>query len=351
MNNFLSGGFLKQTLSAPKNFLPQISKCQNGISLIHHDIGVLEVTLSTANKSIVISSGIHGNETAPLELIDDLVNDIIQQRFIPTARLLFIIAHPDAINANKRFIDENLNRLFAGQNVERNAECKIANKLQKRVCDFFSLSPESDDKWHIDLHSAIRDSRYPLFAVVPASTRKTDIRPLIGFAQSGKIGAMMLSKSPSSTFSYWTSEHFSALSATVEMGRVKPLYQNNMTDYLPLKATFQTLFTGGEFSTLRVENRCAMFQVSSTITKTGDSFRLTFDSQIANFSYFAEGELLAHENGCNYNAMKGGEAVVFPNQHVAIGQRACLLVQTICLDLSLPVYVPVQRNPKTVIHG
>lgn len=307
--------------------------------LIHHDIGVLEVDPSDSNTSIVISSGIHGDETAPLEFIDDIVNDILDNNFCPTVRILFIIAHPKAINANTRFIDENLNRHFAAKKTERNVESKIANKLQRQVLAFFSKTTALDERWHFDLHSAIRDSVYPIFAIIPVSTRKTDIRPLISFIQSGNVQAILLSEKPSSTFSWWTSETFSAFSATIEMGRVNPLYQNNMKDYLPLKAAFQTLLMGSLFSCEQAKDAFSIFRVSRSIIKRNVNFQLTFPSQTANFSFFPEGELLAQEKEIIYRADKDGEAVVFPNADVAIGQRACLLVQPISPDLSLPLYV------------
>lgn len=339
LDNLLASGFLKQTLSDQTGSFPYTVQCKKGISLIHHDIGVLEVRPVDSNKSIVISSGIHGDETAPLELINDIVNEIVEQHLCPTARILFIIAHPCAIKANKRFIDEDLNRCFAGHNLENNDECKIANKLQQYVSNFFSNTPKSNKKWHLDLHSAIRDSLYPIFGVVPGSTKKMDIRPLISFANAGKIGAMMLNKIPSSTFSWWTANTFSALSVTIEMGRVNPLYQNNMKDFFFLKVAIQALLSDLVFPSVTDKDNVPIYQVSSNITKVDNSFRFYFPAHTANFSFFPEGKVLAEENGVMYIADKGGEVVIFPNANVVIGQRACLLAKPISPDLSFSLYV------------
>ena len=55
-------------------------------------------------------------------------------------------------------------------------------------------------------------------------------------------------------------------------------------------------------------------------------FTLHFDDDTPNFSDFKAGTLLASEPGARYEAQQDGEAIVFPNANVAIGQRALLTV-------------------------
>ncbi|MDD1780789.1 succinylglutamate desuccinylase [Enterovibrio sp. ZSDZ35] len=348
MQKHLFESFLKHTLYPPKNFKPQSITLSNGILVNHKDIGVLEVSPSNANSHVVISSGIHGDETAPIELVDDLVNEILSERVTPRERVLFIIGHPDAIHAHTRFIEENLNRLFANENPERNKECLLANRLQAHVSAFFRSAKEGDGKWHFDLHSAIRDSKHYMFGVVPASTPATDIRPLVSFIQAAKMDAVMLSRTPSSTFSWWSAENFGALAATFEMGKVARLYENDMTEFDALKSAFVALLSGTPLPESDDKHPFLMYKVTRTITKTDASFSLTFSNDAANFTYFTSGEKLASENDVSYWAIEGGEAVVFPNANVAIGQRACLLVQPYTPDLSLPLFVNVDAEPGSV---
>lgn len=341
MDSQLLKGFLRHTLSMPADFTPYEIQCSNGISIIHHDIGILEVIPSHSNISLVVSSGIHGDETAPLELIDEIVNDILKQKLHPNIRILFIIAHPHAINLEQRFISENLNRCFYKDNSNETEESRIAHRLQEHVSAFFSKSSLNDKKWHFDLHSAIRDSLNPVFAVVPASTQKVDVRPLISFCHLAKLDCVMFSQRPSYTFSWWTSETFSSLSATIEMGRVAPLYQNDMKVFMPLNEAIKKLISGFSLPQNKDGNAVLMYEISHTMTKNEDSFRFAFSQDIANFTYFSEGQILAEEKEVVYVADKGGEAVVFPNENVEKGQRACLLVQPIHPDLSHPFYVNV----------
>lgn len=346
MDSQLSGGFLKHTLYPPSNFIPSSITLSNGVNVSHIAIGVVEITPPMADKAIVISSGIHGDETAPIELVDDLVSSVLDEAFVPTSRLLFIIAHPDAIHAHTRFIEENLNRLFAGTNPERNKECGMANKLQAQVQSFFEKG--SEEPWHFDLHSAIRASQHYMFGVVPASSKATDIRPLVNFLKASHMDAVMLSRTPSSTFSWFSAEKFGALAATFEMGRVARLYENNMEEFVPLRDALVALMCGKALPEPSAVKIFSSYKVTRTITKTDAAFNLAFSDDAANFTYFAEGAQLAEENGTVYSAIAGGEAVVFPNSKVAIGQRAALLVQPFEPDLSKPLYVNVERDPGPV---
>lgn len=343
MDSQLAGGFLKHTLFPPGDFSPYRVSLPNGVTLNHLDIGVLEVVPNNAQGAIVISSGIHGDETAPIELVDGLVEAVIQQELIPQQRTLFIIAHPAAIHAHTRFIDENLNRLFSRRNPERNPECVLANKLQAYVDAFFDRV--DGERWHFDLHSAIRDSEHYMFGVVPVSSKGTDIRPLVAFLKAAHMDAMMLSRTPSSTFSWFSAEHYGAQAATFEMGRVAPLYQNNMAEFLPLRNALTALIGGEPLPIPSADKTFPIYKVTRTITKTDQAFRLAFSDDAANFTYFKQGELLAEENGTEYHAIEGGEAVVFPNSKVAIGQRAALLVQPFEADLSMPLCVNIDNEP------
>ena len=100
--------------------LEQPVKCDaliasSGVTLKLLQRGVLEVIPANRNedtKNIIISCGIHGDETAPMELIDKLVNDIVSGFQTVNERCLFIIANPHATKEQARFLEHNLNHLF-----------------------------------------------------------------------------------------------------------------------------------------------------------------------------------------------------------------------------------------------
>jgi succinylglutamate desuccinylase len=66
--------------------------------------------------------------------------------------------------------------------------------------------------------------------------------------------------------------------------------------------------------------------VNQVINKLADNFNLAFGDDEPNFSTFKKGELLATEGATEYRCQQDGEAIVFPNANVAIGQRAILTV-------------------------
>ena len=69
-----------------------------------------------------------------------------------------------------------------------------------------------------------------------------------------------------------------------------------------------------------------IYRVNQTINRNHEDFQLHFDDDTPNFTDYAKGTLLASEPGREYHAEQDGEAIVFPNANVAIGQRALLTV-------------------------
>ncbi|MDP1013847.1 succinylglutamate desuccinylase/aspartoacylase family protein [Klebsiella pneumoniae] len=45
---------------------------------------------------MLLSSGIHGNETAPIELLDRLLHGIARGEIKPRNRILFLFGNPEA---------------------------------------------------------------------------------------------------------------------------------------------------------------------------------------------------------------------------------------------------------------
>ena len=69
-----------------------------------------------------------------------------------------------------------------------------------------------------------------------------------------------------------------------------------------------------------------IYRVNQVINRQQQDFKLHFDDETANFNDYSKGTLLASETGREYVAEYDGEAIVFPNAQVAIGQRALLTV-------------------------
>lgn len=123
--------------------------------------GALEVRPPEARDNgldLLLSAGIHGNETAPIELLDRLLHDIARGDLKPRARILFLFGNPEAIRKGERFVEQDVNRLFNGRH-EQSSGCEAlrACELERLAASFFSLPDRQ--RLHYDLHTAIRDRK------------------------------------------------------------------------------------------------------------------------------------------------------------------------------------------------
>ncbi|KLV03452.1 succinylglutamate desuccinylase [Photobacterium aquae] len=285
---------------------------------------------TVSEHEVVLSCGVHGDETAPIELIDRLVTQVLVGVLVPAHRLLFIVGHPEAIQHHQRYLTENMNRLFKGPNSAANLDCCRANELQQAVNRFFG-QPEAPrqeaTRWHLDLHCAIRDSAHYTFAVSPATENPTRHSSLFAFLEAACIEAVLLSQTASPTFSWYSAEYFSAQALTLELGKVAQFGQNDLQQLAGFYQALEKWVTGSLCLSSWDGYYPQVYKVTRTLVKKSEHFALNFPSHQANFSFFEQGELLGTDVGVEYLSLAGGEAIVFPNANVAVGQRACLLVK------------------------
>ncbi len=141
--------------------------------LLVHDTGIVEyIPTILTDKQFVLSCAIHGNETAPIEVLNDILTKISEGSLEPIHSTLFIFGNPKAINLEKRFSEENLNRLFAGglKDKEDNYETIRARRIISLLDGFYK---KDSKKFHDDLHTAIRDSKIEKFAMSPFNPTKS----------------------------------------------------------------------------------------------------------------------------------------------------------------------------------
>lgn len=304
----------------------------NGTDVTVHDTGVIEFQPNTnTTKDIVLSSAIHGNETAPIEICDELIKCIISGELVLAQRVLFIYGNPQSINIGKRFVEENLNRLFNGHHTvdgtPMNNERVRAGKLEHYVSDFFSRGGEQRIRCHYDLHTAIRGSKNDKFAVYPFLHGKPWKKSQLQFLLSCGVNTVLMMSSAATTFSYYSSFVHGADSFTVELGQVKPFGENDMSRFAQTKNTLTALISQKELKYKEFNaSDFELFSVHRSINRTEQAFSFPFSADAENFTGFAKGELLATDGQTCYYADVDGEAIIFPNADVALGQRALLTV-------------------------
>ncbi|MDZ7870934.1 MAG: succinylglutamate desuccinylase [Rheinheimera sp.] len=332
-----SGDFLALTLSHPEQLQPFSFVLADGTVAEVWDTGVICLTpVICGNTDAVLSCGVHGNETAPIELCAAICQDVLTGKLQLRQRTLFLFGNPPAINAGKRELQDNLNRLFSGHHSKGEAEPgwerQRAAKLEQYVQRFYEEGGEGRERLLYDLHTAIRGSQFEKFAVYPFLHGKPWSRSQLQFLLACGVDTFLLMQTPASTFSYFGAQSCGAQAFTLELGKVRAFGDNDMSRFATCDSMLRALVTDtvpalAEFD----ESRFNFFVVSRAVNKQTEQFELCFARNIENFTQFPLGTLLARDGDTEYRVDEPGEAIIFPNADVAIGQRAMLLVKPVSI--------------------
>lgn len=303
------------------------------------DSGIIAFTpADCGDLDLVLSCAVHGDETAPIEICDELIEAIRGGTLAPAHRVLFIIANPAAINIGKRFVEENMNRLFSGAHSQGaglvNQERMRAKAIEGYVARFFQSAPEGPRRrLHYDMHTAIRDSQHEKFAVYPYPHDKPYKKLQLQLLAAMGVNTVLLHEGPTTTFSYFSVRQFDADAFTVELGKVRPFGHNPIENFAACRATLRGLIAGDDLN-LGAFNpeQHHIYQVLRSINRTQEDFELNFADDVANFTEFTPGELLARDGDKRYVAEMPGESIIFPNAKVALGQRALITVKQVDAD-------------------
>ncbi|WP_299996299.1 succinylglutamate desuccinylase [uncultured Cedecea sp.] len=292
------------------------------------DEGILTFTpKQKSDQALLLSAGIHGNETAPVELLMPWVDDLLAGKVPVAWRLMIVLGNPAALAAQKRYLHSDLNRMFGGrwQAFPDSSETQRALLLEQLVTRFWEQGQESR-RWHLDMHTAIRESWHPRFGVLPfrESPYESDFLEWLGAAG---LEALVFHQQPAGTFSHFTSEHFNASSCTLELGKARRFGENSLEDFSTTKDALYALLAGVAVTGTHAPPR--YYRVTQQIIRTSDNFILHMSDDTQNFTAFARGTCLAQDGKEQSVVQKETEYVLFPNPHVALGLRAGLMLEII----------------------
>ncbi len=290
--------------------------------------GMLELVPNTPQPeaySCVISAGIHGNETAPIELVGELLAALETGQVRLGAPLLILLGNLPAIAAGQRFINTNLNRLFRRDLEESGPEPDRARELMATV-DAFYARHQDHPPLHYDMHTAIRDSRYPRFAVEPYGEGPPTEENQWHWLAGAGLQAVLHQHCHSWTFSHYSRHYHGAQAFTLELGKVAEFGHNDLTALRPMSELLKAL-AEGVLPASAPPSRMAFFQVERELMRESEDFSLCFAEDTPNFTEFAPGRCLARDATAGECRVGNTPlAVVFPNAEVEIGARAALLV-------------------------
>jgi succinylglutamate desuccinylase len=285
---------------------------------------ILTITGTGDRPAMLISVGVHGDETGPIEMIAYLLDALSRQPQALAVNLMLCVGNIGAIRAGKRFIDADLNRMFRAERgtLAGTAEAARADVMIAATTAFFGDA--GPVRWHLDLHTAIRPSVYPAFAIVPEIIAEPTRRALIVWLGLAGIGAVILNPASVGTYSYYSAEHHGAAGTTVELGRIGTLGQNDLAQFADASLALDDLLRGAP--TREAKQAPHVFNTARQIIKLSDNFQMAFGKDTHNFTALKQGEEIARDGDTVYTVQHPEELVVFPNPDVRVGLRAGLMV-------------------------
>jgi succinylglutamate desuccinylase len=292
--------------------------------------GALEITppgAADCGLDLLLSAGIHGNETAPIELLDRLVQGVARGELRPRARVLFLLGNPDAMRRGERYVEHDINRLFCGRHEESSGfEALRAAELERLATSFFSKPGRT--RLHYDLHTAIRGSKIEQFALYPYREGRAHSQRELARLKAAGIEAVLLQNKTGITFSSFTYAHLEAEAFTLELGKARPFGQNGIVKLDRLETLLEQLIEGREAESEEGGlDGMQLFTVAREIIKHSEGFRLHLPDDIENFSELPVGYLLAEDIAdTRWVIEEEGARIIFPNPKVKNGLRAGILV-------------------------
>ncbi|MGV8898108.1 MAG: succinylglutamate desuccinylase [Burkholderiaceae bacterium] len=296
--------------------------------------GILQIVCRTAQAqatrmSLLLSVGIHGDETGPIEMLANLLSELAAAPQQLAVDLMIVVGNPAAIVQGQRFIEADLNRLFRTDRGELAtvAEATRADAIMQATDAFFAAA-NTVQKWHLDLHTAIRRSHYPTFAIVPEPISHNAKLALTHLLAHAAIEAMVTSPQSAGTYTSYTARQCGTVSATLELGQIGTLGQNDLSLFTQPKAALDALLRANQ-AVLSAPVAASLphpFKATQEIIKRSDAFSMAFDRSTQNFTALLQGAEIARDGETVYRVQHAEEWVIFPNPDVRVGFRAGLML-------------------------
>lgn len=331
-----SPDWLSHTLDNPGADLPEVqTHLPDGTRIRRKAVGVLDIVppagRSNPNaEAIIVSAGVHGNETAPIEVLNRLVSELIDGEWELACPVLLILGNPPAMVAGERFTEVNLNRLFNGAHGRSEydglVEAARAQLLEEACRQFAMANPQA--LYHYDLHTAIRPSHRERFALYPFVEGRMFPLGQCDFLLEAEVETLLLQHKAGTTFSSFSSSRLKAESFTVELGKVRPFGQNDLGRFSGIRDALRRRFRGQSAPPRKPPfGHLTVFEVVHEILNTGKHFRFHIPDDVANFTEYQPGTMIWEDDETSYRVGHSPEAIVFPNPEVPVGQRVGLMIR------------------------
>ncbi len=274
-------------------------------------------------KPLILSCGVHGDETAPVQVLQQLLDDIHNRRFSVQRPCLLIFGNPPAIAQGRRHIRHNLNRLFGLPHHPPGYEGERAANLEQYCRDFRDLFGTG---WHLDLHATIKPSRHRHFALQPLAPHPYNSRWPAALAQAG-FTALVQQTTPAHTFAHFTANALGYDSFTLECGDIANGAPDTTATGDRLDHFVRQLLSHDELAGGNAHPQ--HYRVAIDLIRHSADFHFAVDEKGENFATFPRGTVIAREDGKAVQAPVDNCALLFANSQVPVGDRAGLLLETV----------------------
>ncbi len=137
--------------------------------------GVIEVQGVNPGPHLVFSGGIHGNETAGVESAVKVHQHLMDGRLtLKNGSISFLLGNPEAYRLRKRFMVENLNRMFAHAKMPNHVEgqrawemMKYINSIRDKLGVIFDMHSVSRDDFSMGIYNRANPNNLKLIQSLP----------------------------------------------------------------------------------------------------------------------------------------------------------------------------------------
>ncbi len=257
-----------------------------------------------SGKTVAIFAGIHGNEKVGVKVLERLEKDLK----VTSGTVFLVYGNPPAIEADKRFVTKNLNRLFSTkESTENEYEDVRAKELMgildecDAVLDIHSYNSPTGEQFSFcesNGYDVLKNMDFPIIVSRVDLDPKMYSSTVMGYMnQAGGIGIC------------------------VECGT-----SNRADEFLPLalKSSYQFLQYFGVVDT-KVPNDTVLQQFIKNdrmLYKKNENLRFVKD--FADFEPLPAGEVFAFDGDEALVAGKN-ECIIFPRPNVPVGGEVCLI--------------------------
>jgi len=253
-----------------------------GVTIRNGDIpGVAEITAAADGPRLLLISGIHGNELAGVEAVISLLRQFCDGTLaLKKGTLKMVIANEEAIKLNKRYVNENLNRLF----LDDAPEPKDPSYEWKRAQELKPLLREAD--YFLDLHSTSGPSEAYIFCEEPqiAKCKALGLKNIV--VGWGSLGCSSIA---GDTENYGLKH--SSIGFTVECGR----HADEITYKNALQISLNFLGAHDLIDHQIEPVNHQLYYLQSVYEKQDESF--IYRKPLSNLESLAKGEIIGFSNG------------------------------------------------------